>query len=99
MKQHLNINRGTIFHRKIKVYGLVQGIFFRATAKERADKLGITGFAQNEDDGTVYIEAEGEKEDLDKFTKWCNIGPPMAQVEKVVVTEGQLKDFSKFGVY
>jgi len=89
MKQHLNI----------KIIGSVQGIFFRATAKEQADKLGITGFAQNEGDGSVYIEAEGVKENLDKFIKWCNIGPTMAQVEKVVITEGQLKNFSKFEVF
>lgn len=89
MKQHLNIN----------VYGLVQGVFFRATAKEQATQLTLTGFAQNEEDGSVYIEAEGEKENLDKFIKWCNVGPSMAQVEKVVVTEDKLKNFSSFEVY
>lgn len=89
MKQHLNI----------KVYGLVQGVFFRANAKEQTDKLGITGFAQNDPDGSVYIEAEGEKDNLDKFIKWCNLGPSMAQVEKVVVTEGELKNFSQFEIY
>lgn len=85
-------------HFNIKIYGLVQGVFFRASANEQADKLGLTGFAQNEPDGSVYIEAEGEKENLDKFIKWCNIGPTMAQVEKVVVTEDKLKNFSQFKV-
>ena len=86
-------------HLNIKVYGKVQGIFFRATAKEQAETLGIKGFARNEPDGTVYIEAEGEEKNLDKFIKWCNIGPSMAGVEKVVVTEGQLKNFNDFKVY
>lgn len=89
MKQHLNI----------RVYGLVQGVFFRATAKEEAEKLNIAGFAQNESDNSVYIEAEGDKENLDKFIKWCNIGPSMAQVEKAVVEDGKLKSFSSFEVY
>lgn len=89
MKKHLNI----------KIYGLVQGIFFRATAKEQANKLTITGFARNEPDGSVYIEAEGEKKNLDEFLKWCNQGPPMAQVEKVLVTEDKLKNFKEFEVY
>lgn len=89
MKQHLNI----------KVYGLVQGVFFRATAKEQAEKLNIKGFAKNEPDGSVYIETEGEKENLDKFIKWCNIGPNMAQVEKVTVEEAKIKNFSEFEVY
>ena len=83
-------------HLNIKIYGLVQGIFFRASAKEQADKLGITGFAKNMPDGSVYIEAEGEKNNLDKFIKWCNRGPILAQVEKVEVSEGSLKNFSEF---
>lgn len=89
MKKHFNI----------KVYGLVQGIFFRVSAQKEAQKLNIAGFAQNEQDGSVYIEAEGGKENLDKFIKWCNIGPSMAQVEKVVVTDDKLKNFSKFQAY
>lgn len=85
-------------HLTIKIYGLVQGVFFRTTAQAKAEKLALTGFAQNEKDGSVYIEAEGEKENLDKFIKWCNIGPSMAQVEKVVVNEDNIKNFSSFEV-
>ncbi len=85
-----------IKHINIKVHGQVQGIFFRVTAKEQADNLGITGFAKNEPDGTVYIEAEGEKENLDKFLKWCRGGPKAATVEKLEVTKGPLKNFSDF---
>ncbi|MBU1000228.1 acylphosphatase [Patescibacteria group bacterium] len=62
-------------HLNIKIYGLVQGVFFRATAKEKADSLSITGFAKNMPDGSVFIEVEGEKKNLDKFVKWCHIGP------------------------
>lgn len=87
-----------IKHLNIKIYGLVQGVFFRANAKEEADKLGITGFAKNMPDGLVYIEAEGEKKNLDQFIKWCNKGPSMAQVEKVIITEGYLKTVKEFEV-
>lgn len=99
MQKHLNINRRTIFLRKIKIYGLVQGIFFRVNAKKQAEKLGITGFARNEPDGSVYIEAEGEKENLEKYIKWCHTGPPLAKVKKVVVTEGKIKNFPDFSAY
>lgn len=85
-----------IKHLSIQIFGQVQGVFFRATAKEQADKLGIKGFAKNMPDGSVYIEAEGEKENLDKFLKWCQTGPSMARVEKVEVKEGILKNFSNF---
>lgn len=73
-------------HINIKIYGLVQGVFFRASAKEVAEKLGIKAFPRNEPNGSVFIEAEGEEEDLEKFVKWCHSGPPLAQVEKVEVT-------------
>jgi len=83
-------------HLNIKIYGLVQGVFFRANAKKQADKLNITGFARNEPDGSVYIEAEGEEHNLNKFLKWCNIGPSMANVEKVEASEDNLKNFKEF---
>lgn len=75
----------------------MQGVFFRVTAKEQAEKLAITGFAKNAPDGSVYIEAEGEKNNLDKFVNWCRKGPASAQVEKVEVKGGPLKNFSTFG--
>lgn len=83
-------------HLNIKIFGLVQGVFFRVSAKEQADKLNLKGFARNESDGTVYIEAEGEKENLDKFIEWCKIGPTLANVEKIEVTKGDLKNFTGF---
>lgn len=86
-------------HLNIKIYGLVQGVFFRTTTKEQADKLGLTGFTENKSDGSVYIEAEGEENQLNQFIKWCNQGPVMASVEKVVVTEDKLNNFSRFDVY
>lgn len=83
-------------HLNIKIFGQVQGVFFRVSAKEEAERLGIKGFARNEPDGTVYIEAEGEKERLDEFIRWCHDGPEAANVEKVEISEGPLKNFSEF---
>lgn len=80
----------------IKIHGMVQGVFFRYSAKEHADTLGITGFARNEEDDSVYIEAEGEEEKLDKFLKWCKSGPSLAKVTKIVVTEDPIKNFTEF---
>ncbi len=88
MKKHFNI----------VVYGLVQGIFFRAGAKEHADKLNISGFAKNMPDGSVYTEAEGEENNLDKFVKWCNSGPMLARIEKVEISEGSLENFKEFKI-
>lgn len=88
-----------INHLDIKIYGQVQGVFFRYSAKDKADELVVTGFARNEPDGTVYIEAEGEKEGLDKFLEWCQQGPGAATVRKVDFTYGsEIKNFKNFSV-
>jgi acylphosphatase len=85
-------------HFKIRVTGKVQGVFFRASTKTEADKYNINGFVRNEDDGSVYIEAEGEMENLQAFTAWCKHGPRMAQVERCEVHEDVLKGFDNFRV-
>jgi acylphosphatase len=69
---------------KIKVYGHVQGVGFRFNAMRKARELHLTGFARNERDGTVYIEAQGDRENLEIFLDWCEFhGPPLAKVIKV----------------
>ena len=83
-------------HFVIKVNGLVQGVFFRASTKEKADQLGVKGIVRNEADGSVYIEAEGDPENVKKFIQWCHQGPPRAQVDACDVTEGPLKNFTAF---
>ena len=88
-----------IKHLNIKIYGKVQGIFYRVTAKEQARKLNIFGFARNENGESVYIEAEGEEGNLDKFVAWCKVGPPLARVDNVEITQGQIKNFSDFDTY
>lgn len=69
----------------IFVFGRVQGVLFRSSAKDKAIALGISGFAKNESNGSVLIEAEGECGALRKFVAWCKQGPPYAEVERVVV--------------
>lgn len=76
----------------IKVYGQVQGVFFRAYAKEVAIRLGIVGWVRNNADGSVEAVAQGPKEKLDKFVTWCKKGPPSAKVEKVEVDEQKTED-------
>jgi acylphosphatase len=83
-------------HFAIKISGLVQGVFFRASTKAKADSLHLHGFVRNEPDGTVYAEAEGKEEDLKVFIRWCHRGPPPAKVEKCEVWESPVKNFSRF---
>jgi acylphosphatase len=85
-----------IRHFNIKVHGRVQGVFFRASTKTQADALGINGVVRNERDETVYIEAEGDEEQLNKFIEWCKHGPKYAVVDRLEITEGEIRPFDKF---
>ena len=51
----------------IIVHGRVQGVWFRAGAKEKADELGLFGWGKNQPEGTVEIHVEGEKLMIEKF--------------------------------
>jgi acylphosphatase len=80
----------------IKISGKVQGVFFRASTKEKADALGIKGTVRNEHDGSVLVEAEGEENIIDDFIAWCQHGPRMARVDHCEVTETNEKSFDDF---
>lgn len=83
----------------IEIYGSVQGVFYRHSAKREADRLNLYGFARNEPDGSVYLEAEGEEKDLKEFLEWCRKGPPSAQIQKVESEfSRELKNFTQFEV-
>ena len=68
---------------KIHVRGRVQGVGFRWSAAKEARSRGITGYVKNLPDGSVYIEAEGSREQLDFFAEWCGHGPGFGYVESV----------------
>jgi acylphosphatase len=65
------------------VSGRVQGVFFRASTREQAQRLGLRGHACNLADGRVEVVAEGDAQALDLLEAWLHQGPPLAQVERV----------------
>lgn len=83
---------------RMEISGQVQGVGFRFSAKNTADELGIKGIVRNESDGTVYVEALGDKESMDKFIEAMRKGPsPAADVDKVVVTfDSNIEEKSTF---
>lgn len=85
-------------HLNITVFGNVTGVNFRSSCKQQAEGLNISGFAQNEPAGSVYIEAEGEMADLQRLLDWCKQGNTWAKVERVDVIEGALKNFTDFKI-
>lgn len=85
-------------HLNISINGMVQGVGFRYQARSNARYMNIRGFVRNEPDGSVYIEAEGNEEDLRRFVQWCREGPGSARVDDVSVTQGAIKNFRGFDV-
>ncbi|RUL69710.1 acylphosphatase [Dyella choica] len=66
------------------VSGKVQGVFFRASARNEAMRLGLHGFARNLADGRVEVLASGSEEALRELEQWLWEGPPAAKVTEVV---------------
>ena len=83
-------------HLSIHVSGKVQGVFFRASTKGKAEELNIKGNVRNNADGSVSIEAEGEEENLHQFVEWCKRGPKFAQVERCEVKQGGIRNLKGF---
>lgn len=82
----------------IGVFGRVQGVWFRASTKTVADKLQIKGFVSNAPDGSVYIEASGSRDAIEQFIVWCEKGPELARVDRVVVKDIQMTAYSTFDI-
>ncbi|MGQ4892169.1 MAG: acylphosphatase [Candidatus Njordarchaeia archaeon] len=83
----------------VYISGLVQGVFFRASTKEVADKLGVKGFVRNLPDGRVEAVFEGDEESVKKIIEWCHRGPPAARVESVEVQYEDYKgEFDSFEI-
>lgn len=81
------------------VSGRVQGVFYRASARDKAESLGVTGWVRNKTDGAVEILAEGEEAGLAAFVQWCGQGPRWARVEQMtLVDQAPTGEFVEFTV-
>lgn len=73
--------------RRCFVAGRVQGVFYRASARTRAEMLGVTGFARNLPDGRVEVLACGQQAAVEALCAWLSQGPPSAHVSAVAIEE------------
>lgn len=76
-----------MIRRQFTVYGKVQGVWFRASTREQALALGLSGFAGNLADGSVQVQAQGDAGNLDKLEQWLRQGPALAKVSRVEILE------------
>jgi acylphosphatase len=72
---------------RITVRGRVQGVFYRASTRRQAAALGLTGWVENQGDGSVRLEAQGRAADVERLAAWCRQGPPAARVTACQVEE------------
>ena len=71
--------------RRVRVYisGHVQGVFFRTSCAELAERLGLSGWVGNVPGGSVEAVFEGTESAVERMMIWCREGPPLARVDRV----------------
>jgi len=84
---------------QVVISGRVQGVWFRASTKQKAEQLGINGWVKNTADGKVVALFEGDEKHVQEMIEWCHHGPPLAKVENVEVKKQPASsDFDQFAV-
>jgi len=83
---------------RVRVSGRVQGVWFRANTKQKADILGVKGWVKNTSDGCVEAIFEGDEKLVDEMVDWCKRGPPLAKVENVDVKTQNISSFDAFEI-
>jgi acylphosphatase len=74
-----------MIRRRVVVHGHVQGVFFRETARRRAQSAGVAGWIANRADGAVEGVFEGERDAVERLVDFCREGPRGARVDWVDV--------------
>jgi protein-L-isoaspartate(D-aspartate) O-methyltransferase len=71
----------------VGVSGRVQGVYYRASARHEAERLGLRGWVRNASDGSVALHVQGDPDVVDAMLTWCRLGPPAARVSRVEVAD------------
>jgi acylphosphatase len=80
------------------VSGRVQGVWYRESCRQEAERLGVAGWIRNNPDGSVELEAEGARAAVEELLAWARLGPPRAVVSTVRVDDLALQGESGFHV-
>ena len=84
--------------KKLVVIGKVQGVWFRASTRLKARELNILGTVRNLPDRSVEIVAEGDPVQIEKFIEWCHQGPELAKVDRIEITDQDIRGFINFEI-
>ncbi len=83
---------------RLIIKGKVQGVFFRASAKEVADGLGVKGTVSNLENGDVELFATGQDQIIQKMIEWCWKGSKGGRVENVIIEDVPYRPFVDFRI-
>ncbi len=72
---------------QVRVRGRVQGVWFRASTRAEAERLGVRGWVRNLGDGSVEARLQGDARSVDEMVAWCRVGPSGASVSDVEVAD------------
>lgn len=75
-----------VVKKHVLISGRVQGVWFRANTKKKAEELNVYGWVRNTSDGCVEAVFVGDEENVNALIQWCHQGPPLSRVETVKVT-------------
>jgi acylphosphatase len=87
-----------LIRRRIIVHGFVQGVFFRDTLRRSAERLGVSGWARNNRDGTVEAVFEGEREAVERMLELSREGPRGARVDAIETTDEAPEGLTGFSI-
>jgi acylphosphatase len=87
-----------MIRRRVIVRGLVQGVFFRDSARRLAQRHGVSGWVANRADGAVEAVFEGEADAVERLVAYSRKGPRGAEVKSVEVTEEEPEGLAGFAV-
>jgi acylphosphatase len=88
----------TTLRRRVTAHGRVQGVFFRDSTRQEAERRGVAGWARNRDDGAVEAVFEGAPDDVEALVEFVRSGPGSAEVERVEVGEEEPEGLRGFDV-
>ena len=83
---------------RLRITGLVHGVFFRASMAEQASNRGVSGWVRNMADGSVHAFLEGDEDKVMRVVEWAKHGPPRARVDAVYVERVRLKNPRSFRI-
>lgn len=90
------MSNGEVTRTRVVVHGRVQGVFFRDSTREEAERRGIAGWVTNRDDGSVEAVFEGARDAVRAMVDFCREGPSRADVERVEETNEEPEGLSGF---